>query len=107
METLVVNKIKLEEFKFLIDFLDLSAIQEELQSIHNSTIYNSINLEKYDFLLTFNVETVLTIKNEEINIFDVSVSDVELWNEDDQLEVTDSMILELQKYVTNQIQNFV
>jgi hypothetical protein len=103
METLVDNKIKLEEFKFLIDFLDLSNIQEELQSINESTIHNSITLEKYDFHLSFDVETVLTINDDEIEILDVSISNVELWNDEEQLQLTDMMILELQGDVTNRI----
>lgn len=111
MKTVTANKIKLEEFKFFIGYVDLSAIQEDLQSIHHSAMYNSIVLEKWGFHLSFEVETTISFNKmafgSGITIQDVNITDIELWNEEDELEITDSMLFELQNEVTNQIQKFI
>ena len=107
METLTINKIGLQEFKQLIDFVDLSVIQEDLQSVRQATLFNSITLEKFDYYLSFDVEVVLIVRNGKVEILDISINEVELWNEEEQMELSDRMIFELQKEVTKTIKNFI
>lgn len=103
--------ITLKNFKSLIDYLDLSDIQEELQSIHGDTIYNSFELDKGDFNLTFDTSVSYIYKEKSfssgITIKGVIVSEVELWQENERIELTKMMILALEKHIEKTVKSFI
>ena len=107
METLINTTIKLKEFNRLLDFLDLSDVQEQLQNIHSDTVYSNVELQRDDFVLSFGIETILIISNDSVAVLDVEISDLELWKGEDQLALTDMMVIKLQKEVTKTIQNYL
>lgn len=107
MRVITNNQIMLDEFRYFIDYISLDDIQEELQSVHNSTLFNFINLEKFDLHLSFYITTIVKVIDDALYIYDVEIHGVQLWHEYQQLTVTDAMIILLQKEMTKQIKSFL
>lgn len=112
MEVLDKVQVSTEQLKELVSQMSLDNTLDNLQNYHESTFENYESLEQEECFLSMNVEVTTAYKetafSSGITIEDVSISDVELWiNEDEEIELTDEMIMTLQNEITNQVKNLI
>ena len=110
MEVLEKLQVSKEHLKNLVSEMSLDNTLDRLQNYHtNQTSFsNSECVEHEDCYLSMNVSVDTNFINDQIIIDHVSIGGVELWvNEDEQVEITNEMIMTLEKETTNKIKNLV
>lgn len=106
----VLNKVQVSalQLRGLASQMSLEGTLDNIRNYNESVFENYETIEREGWHLSINVSVSTSFINDEITVNDVTINNVELWiNEDEDIELTDKMIITLQNEITNQVKNFV
>lgn len=108
MKILVKPQITKEQLKEMVSKMVLDGTLDSIQEYHCASFENLETLESEYSLLSMSVLVDTKKVGDKIELRSVLISDVEIWiNEDEEVEVTDSMILFLQNEMTNKVKELI
>lgn len=92
-----------KQIKGLVNKMSFSNTLDNFQNYHNASFENIETLDTEEYYLSVNIKVDTNLIYDELAITNVAINNVEIWLEDEEVEVTDEILTYLEKEITNKI----
>lgn len=99
----VAIAISNKQIKGLVNKMSFSNTLDNFQNYHNASFENIETLDTEEYYLSVNINVDTNLIYDELAITNVAINNVEIWLEDEKVEVTEEILTYLEKEITNKI----